>query len=208
MDHVLTTERLVLRPVTAHDQAVLMTHWILPDVRRFLFDGEALSAAEVTETIEDSVRDFASGGYGIWLIQEDHGTELIGTTGLRPLDDLGLEIFYSLAPGSWGKGYATEAARAVVEHALGPLGLPEVLAEVDEGNAASIAVLRRLGMTPFAVVPGVLGPMTRYRRTAETALPLNFGGDQAGTYRRRRRVTTPRPTSCPSQRLKWLPMPR
>ena len=68
--------------------------------------------------------------YGIWLIQD--GTGLVGTTGLRPLKDLGLEIFYSLAPGSWGKGYATEAARAVVEHALVDLGLPEVMAEVDE----------------------------------------------------------------------------
>jgi RimJ/RimL family protein N-acetyltransferase len=169
VDHVLTTERLVLRPVTPQDHAVLMAHWILPDVRRYLFDSEALSAAEVTETIEDSIRDFASGGYGIWLIQEEGRPGLIGTTGLRPLDELGLEIFYSLAPGSWGKGYATEAARAVVEHALVDLGLPEVLAEVDEDNAASVAVVRRIGMTPFDVVPGVLGPMTRYRKTAKTA---------------------------------------
>ncbi|MGH3198010.1 MAG: GNAT family N-acetyltransferase [Streptosporangiaceae bacterium] len=167
MDHVLTTERLVLRPVTAHDHDVLLAHWTRPEVRRFLFDGEALSAAEVTETIEDSVRDFNAGGYGVWLIQD--GTGLVGTAGLRPLEDLGLEIFYSLAPGSWGQGYATEAARAVVEHALVDLGLPEVLAEVDEGNAASVAVVRRLGMTPFAVVSGVLGPMTRYRTRAETA---------------------------------------
>jgi RimJ/RimL family protein N-acetyltransferase len=58
-----------------------------------------------------------------------------------------------------------------VEQALGPLGLPEVLAEVDEGNVASVAVVKRLGMTPLAVVPGVLGPMTRYRRAAKTALP-------------------------------------
>ena len=112
-------------------------------------------------------RDFNEGGYGIWLIED--GTGLVGTTGLRPLDALGLEIFYSLAPGSWGKGYATEAARVVVEHALVGLGLPEVLAEVDEYNAASVAVVRRLGMTPFDVVPGALGPMTRYRKTAETA---------------------------------------
>jgi RimJ/RimL family protein N-acetyltransferase len=56
--------------------------------------------------------------------------DLVGTAGLRPLEDLGLEIFYSLVPGSWGQGYATEAARAVLDHALGPLGLPEVLAEV------------------------------------------------------------------------------
>jgi RimJ/RimL family protein N-acetyltransferase len=169
VDRVLTTKRLILRPVTAHDHAVLLAHWTLPDVRRFLFDGEALSAAEVTETIEDSVRDFRKDGYGIWLIQEEDRAELVGTAGLRPLEDLGLEIFYSLAPGSWGQGYATEAARAVLEHALVDLGLPEVLAEVDEGNAASVAVVRRLGMTRFGVVPGVLGPMTRYRKTAKTA---------------------------------------
>jgi [ribosomal protein S5]-alanine N-acetyltransferase len=167
VDHALTTERLVLRPVTANDHAVLLAHWTLPDVRRFLFDGAALSAAEVTETIEESVRDFAAAGYGIWIIHEEGQTELVGTAGLRSLEDLGLEIFYSLAPGSWGHGYATEAALAVVEHALGSLGLPEVLAEVDEGNAASVAVVKRLGMTPFAVVPGELGPMTRYRRKAE-----------------------------------------
>ena len=98
-----------------------------------------LSPAEITETIMESQRGFAAAGYGLWLVSERHGTELVGTAGLRPLEDLGLEIFYSLAPRSWGRGYATEAARAVVEHALGPLRLPEVLAEVDEGNAASVA---------------------------------------------------------------------
>jgi len=169
VDHILTTERLVLRPVTDGDHAVLLAHWAAPDVRRFLFDGAALSAAEVGEAIETSSRDFAAAGYGLWLIREKDRPDLAGTAGLRPLDDLGLEIFYSLTPGSWGKGYATEAARAVLEYALGPLGLPEVLAEVDEGNTASIAVIERLGMTAFDVVPGLLGPMTRYRRVATTA---------------------------------------
>jgi len=68
----------------------------------------------------------------------------------------------------------------VVEHALGPLGLPEVLAEVDEGNAASVAVITRLGMTLFDVVPGVLGPMTRYRRTAGTGA-MAPGPDEAAS---------------------------
>jgi ribosomal-protein-alanine N-acetyltransferase len=134
---VLITERLTLRPATTADYAVLQAHWDTPDVRRFLFDGTMLSRAEITETIAESQRGFATAGY-------------------------------SLAPSSWGQGYATEAARAVVEHALGPLGLPEVLAEVDEGNAASVAVVKRLGMTAFGMVPGVLGPMTRYRRTARS----------------------------------------
>ena len=188
MDYALTTERLALCPVTADDHRVLLAHWTLPDVRRFLFDGALLSAAEVSETIEESTRDFADGGYGIWIIREHArpdlarpdlarpdlagtglaGIELAGTAGLRPLDGIGLEIFYSLAPGAWGRGYATEAARAVVGHALGTLGLTEVLAEVDEGNTASVAVVKRLGMVPFAVVPGRLGPMTRYRTPPRT----------------------------------------
>ena len=178
---MLSTERLVLRPVTGDDHPVLLAHWTEPDVRRFLFDGAPLSSAEVAETVEESIGDFAAHGYGIWLIELGSGTGsgpipgpspgagLVGTAGLRPLEESGLEIFYSLAPAAWGHGYATEAARAVVEYALGPLGLPEVLAEIDEGNAASVAVVKRLGMTPYAVVPGVLGPMTRYRTTAATA---------------------------------------
>src|ERR1700760_2340990 len=65
MDHVLTTERLVLRPVTAADHGVLLAHWTLPAVRRFLFDDALMPADELAETIADSVRDFAAGGYGI-----------------------------------------------------------------------------------------------------------------------------------------------
>jgi len=169
VDHLLSTERLVRRPVTTDDHAAVLAHWTQPDVRRFLFDGAALSGVEVAETIEESIGDFAARGFGVWLIELGSTADLIGTAGLRPLGSSGLEIFYSLAPGAWGHGYATEAARAVVEYGLGPLGLPEVLAEVDEGNAASVAVVKRLGMTPYAVVPGVLGPMTRYRTAAGTA---------------------------------------
>jgi RimJ/RimL family protein N-acetyltransferase len=165
VSHVLITDRLVLRPVTAADHAGLLAHWTAPEVRRFLFDGGIVSSAEVTAMIEDSARNFAAAGYGLWLVRGRTGADLAGAVGLRPLEDLGVEILYSLVPSVWGKGYATEAARAVVEHALGPLGLPGVLAEVDEGNAASAAVAERLGMTPFGVVPGQFGPMIRYRRT-------------------------------------------
>ena len=63
MDYALTTERLVLCPVTAADHPALLAHWTLPDVRRFLFDGAALSAAEVSETIEESARDFAAANW-------------------------------------------------------------------------------------------------------------------------------------------------
>ncbi len=112
------------------------------------------------------MRDFAAHGHGLWVLRVRTGTVLAGTAGLRDLDGEGLEVVYSLAPSAWGRGYATEAARAVVEYALNDLGLPQVLAEVDEGNTASAAVVRRLGMTPYETVPGLLGPMVRYRRTS------------------------------------------
>jgi RimJ/RimL family protein N-acetyltransferase len=165
VSHVLTTERLVLRPVTTGDYAALRAHWTAPDVREFLFDGEILSPSAISQVIDDSERDFAATGYGLWLVFEKETSGLAGTVGLRPLEDLGIEILYSLAAETRGKGYATEAGGAVIEYALEVLGLPEVLAEIDAGNRASAAVIARLGMRPFDVVPGVLGPMTRYRRT-------------------------------------------
>jgi [ribosomal protein S5]-alanine N-acetyltransferase len=173
VSHTLTTEHLVLQPVTAADQAALLAHWTTPQVRRFMFDGAVLTAADVSEAIESSTGTFQNFGYGLWLVRlrERGGLPLseagplAGTAGLRPLEDLGLEIIWSLAPEAQGRGYATEAARAVLDYALGPLGLPEVLAEIDEGNAASARVAERLGLTAFAVVPGLLGPMTRYRKT-------------------------------------------
>jgi RimJ/RimL family protein N-acetyltransferase len=180
VDHILTTERLTLRPVAAADAGRLLAHWTDPDVRRFLFDGVVLSPAQVAGEIAVSARSFAESGYGLWIISITEGADLIGTAGLRQLEETPgsaawqppaeqaaeyPEVVYSLAPGAWGKGYATEAARAVVDYALGPLGLPAVLAEVDEGNTASIAIIERLGMRPYTTVPGELGPMIRYRRT-------------------------------------------
>jgi ribosomal-protein-alanine N-acetyltransferase len=141
----LTTEHLVLRPVGAADNEQLLAHWTSPQVRQFMFDGEVLSVAGVCAAVADSSASFTAAGYGLWLISERQAAgpaEMAGTAGLRPLEDLGLEIIWSLAPAVWGRGYATEAARAVLDYALD-----------------------RLGMTAFAVVPGLLGPMTCYRRT-------------------------------------------
>jgi RimJ/RimL family protein N-acetyltransferase len=167
VSHTLTTEHLVLRPVTAADHGALLAHWTSEPVRRYMFDGAALSADEVSRVIADSTSTFMTSGYGLWILAQpgtaDPGA-LAGTAGLRPLEDLGLEIIWSLSPAVQGRGYATEAARAVLDYALGPLGLPEVLAEIDEGNKASARVAERLGLTAFAVVPGELGPMTRYRK--------------------------------------------
>jgi RimJ/RimL family protein N-acetyltransferase len=171
----LRTERLALQPLNMSDHSALLTHWTGRLVRRFLFDDHFLTTAEVTETIVTSQRSFAMAGFGLWALRPAArhaaldssmlGTALLGTAGLRPLDDsedTEIEIVYSLEPDRWGHGYAAEAAVAIMDYAFEILGLRRVIAEIDEGNAASEAVAQRLGMRPFETAPGLLGPMTHF----------------------------------------------
>jgi RimJ/RimL family protein N-acetyltransferase len=165
MTDVLELKRLTLQPVSGGDADFLIAHWSDPMIRRFLFDGTPAVPDDLRAAITESVRSFGAVGYGLWLIRLEGDCPPVGAVGLRPLENLGLEVFYSLIPDSWGNGYATEAAGGVIDYALGGLGLTEVFAEVDGGNTASAAVIERLGMTPVATVSGAFGPVTRYRKT-------------------------------------------
>ena len=87
--------------------------------------------------------------FGCWAVEPDSGP-VAGTILLKPLPNgVGeVEVGWHLHPDSWGRGYATEAARAVIARGFAA-GLPEVYAVVRPGNAASVAVCTRLGMTPL-----------------------------------------------------------
>ena len=105
----------------------------------------------VREVVAASRASFAEAGFGLWLLRDARG--FVGTCGLRPAGDGEVEVLYSIEPGRWGTGLATEAARAVLEQAFAPLGLPRVLGGVDDTNHASRRILEKLGMTPHAT-PG------------------------------------------------------
>jgi RimJ/RimL family protein N-acetyltransferase len=85
--------------------------------------------------------------YGCWAIELPDGV-VAGTVLFKPLPNgVGeIEVGWHLHPDSWGHGYATEAARAVIDRGFSA-GVPEVYAVVRPGNARSMAVCRRLGMT-------------------------------------------------------------
>ncbi len=95
--------------------------------------------------------------FGCWAIERADGTVgpegrpvVAGTVLFKPLPNgVGeVEVGWHLHPDSWGHGYATEAARAVIERGF-DAGLPEVYAVVRPGNTASLAVCARLGMQPL-----------------------------------------------------------
>ena len=166
------TDRLVIRTYAERDAEAWLALVNDPNVTRFLPPRPSpVTLKDFQEALQRRHAMEQERRHAMWAVELKKTGAFIGQCGLYPAELKGpeVELAYHFKTASWGKGYATEAARAVLEYALGPLGLPEVLAEVDEGNTASIAVIERLGMTAFDVVPGLLGPMTRYRRVATTA---------------------------------------
>ncbi len=86
---------------------------------------------------------------GIWSVVETATSRLIGNCGLVEKDVAGqteCELVYVFFTTVWGRGYATEAALAVQEHALCRLGLARVVALIDPANVASERVAVRIGM--------------------------------------------------------------
>jgi RimJ/RimL family protein N-acetyltransferase len=90
----------------------------------------------------------AERGWSVWAVERRGDGRLLGDCGLQPLEHRGpeVELGYDLHPDVWGQGLATEAAVAVAEAALGPLGLRRVVAVVKPANAASRKVLAHAGL--------------------------------------------------------------
>lgn len=93
-------------------------------------------------------------GFGFTALELVDSAQCIGFAGLHAdsvvpsLPAETIEIGWRLAPEFWGKGYATEAAKALVRHGLVDLDLPEIVSFAVWNNEPSIAVMRRIGMKP------------------------------------------------------------
>ena len=117
-----------------------------PEVREFF--PEVLTPERSAASLAYFRAELADRGWGWWAVEA--GGEFIGMAGLDPVDEGlpfdGVEAGWRLARPAWGHGYATEAARAVLEYGFDVLGLAEILAITATGNVRSRAVMRRLGM--------------------------------------------------------------
>jgi [ribosomal protein S5]-alanine N-acetyltransferase len=89
-------------------------------------------------------------GFGLWALDEPDGEPLVGVAGLLWEEGHGpeVEVVYLVRRDRWGRGYATEAARAVLDLAHGPLGLRRVIALAYPDNVASQRVMAKAGMRP------------------------------------------------------------
>lgn len=142
------TERLLLRPRTRADTGACLDMDREPEVLRFVF-GPWSDLADHRAFIEKRTSGPWPLGMGYWtvLLREDAAV-FIGWVLLIPTDGVGpeIEIGWRLRKQFWGRGFAAEAARPILIHAMEGLKLDEVVAEIVPENLASLKVAERIGL--------------------------------------------------------------
>lgn len=142
----IVTERLLMRPYRAEDLREL--HAVLySDEQAMRLLGGPRELAGTRAALERSMAQQEQAGFSFWPVIERASGALIGEAGLFPLapDGPDVALGYAFGAAYWGRGYATEAARAVLAEAFGPLNMDHVVAITREANAGSQRVLAKLG---------------------------------------------------------------
>lgn len=144
----LTTARCELRPVAAADIPELHSLWITPGVRRFLWDDDIIPRERAADVVATSRQLFERHGFGLWAMRLRDSPAIQGFAGIWPFrEPPEFELLFGVAEPLWGRGYAAEAARAVMAYCAAVLEMPLIRASTDAANAASIRVLHKLGFT-------------------------------------------------------------
>ncbi len=136
----LVTDRLLIRRFAPADADAL--HQIYGDPEVMALAGGTCDRTTVDRVIARYERDFP---LEYRAVVERASGRLVGEVGVIPLGDE-IEIGWTLHRDAHGRGFATEAARAMLAAALGPLGLERVIATILPENAASIRVAEKIGM--------------------------------------------------------------
>lgn len=142
----LETERLTLRLFREADLDDYAEMCGDAEVMKYLGFGP-MSRDEAWRNMAMVVGHWSLRGYGLWAVEEKETGELVGRVGCwRPEGWPGLEIGWTLRRAFWGRGYATEAAKASLAFAFNHLGQTRAISMIHGENAASIRVAGRVGM--------------------------------------------------------------
>ncbi|WP_373295942.1 GNAT family N-acetyltransferase [Streptomyces roseolilacinus] len=152
MEPFLVTERLELRPFTDRDEGLLVELDGDPEVMRYLTGGRPTPPADVRGRVLPRLlhRYPCTGEPGFWAARERATGAFVGWFELRPLRDdsaEAVELGYRLRRAAWGRGYATEGSRALVDRAFTELGAERITADTMAVNAGSRRVMEKSGLT-------------------------------------------------------------
>lgn len=162
---ILNTRRLELRRFKPEDLAPLYALYSDAEIRKYYPDG--------TRTLEETKAelDWFIDGHprhpelGLWATVERSSGEFLGRCGLLPWHIEGrdeVELAFMIRKDRWREGFATEAARSIVDHAHRVLGLRRLVCLVMPGNAASAGVAQKLGLSFERSFTDEFGPSHLY----------------------------------------------
>ena len=141
----LETERLQLRPFEERDLDGFAAMCADPEVMRYL-GGVRDRAATWIWMVATLSRWTTGRSYDMWAVEERATGRFVGRVGLqRPEGRPGLELAWLLGREHQGRGFATEAGRAALDHAFDVLHADRVISLIDPANTASIRLAKRLG---------------------------------------------------------------
>ena len=141
----IETDRLLLRMIRAEDLDHLASLLSDPDVVKYVGDGQPTGREEAARALESIIKHWKTHGFGRWAVVEKSSGEFIGFGGLRSLFGTP-EVVYHLAKAHWGKGYASEMARATLRFGFEERGFDRIVAITKPQNAASINVMGKVGL--------------------------------------------------------------
>ncbi len=143
----METERLFFRFYEEKDKADFTALFTDATVMKYVGDG-VMTSKQAELFWQKLFEKLYPQGFNIWAVFAKEDSRYVGHAGIypRPTKKEDWEFVYFLRRDAWGKGYATEIARRLVEFAFEELNLNQVFATVDNENSASIRVLKKAGM--------------------------------------------------------------
>lgn len=143
----LTTERLTLRLVSVEDASFILELYNRPDFYRFIGDKQIRTLEEAKRYIQENMlRMQELKGVSLMVVETKHDQQPIGICGLVKRDTLtAFDIVYGYLSSAYGKGYAAEAARVVVDFARDDMKIENLVAITNNDNIRSISLLKKLG---------------------------------------------------------------
>lgn len=144
----IETDRLNLRAVTLDDAAIMLAVWNDPAFIRNVADRGVRTEQQAREAIKSgALKLFDDYGYGPCCVSLKSDGSMIGICGLFRRENLNdPDIGFAMLPDYCGKGYAGEAAAAIVDYARARLGLAAITAIVSPNNGPSIGLIEKLGL--------------------------------------------------------------
>lgn len=145
----IDSPRLYIRPWAAEDRPTFARFVNDPDMVRHLGSGEVWDDARIEAFMERQRGTLAKHGccLGAVVLKASGEGEVVGLAGIQPLGDAGMfEMGWWIWKDHWNRGYATELALAMKQHAFEVMQLPQIVAIANVPNRASIRVMQKAGM--------------------------------------------------------------